>query len=310
MIRGPLVKEMKNPYSPVRRFFDERFTAGLHAVQHRYRQDVPPLAVAPAPYGTNPATLDAAAHWLLRFLLDAQPDLSPAVFGAIACTPAALDALPALATIAHRLGTQLPQPGGPVHTFTGPTAATTVDPILLARGCWVLALLSEVYRGGLVALIDSPLGQFMRSTPTANNLLQLAPPAALDQLADLREVFETTLIPRLAHRKGPWALGPNLIGSRLLNADADVIAAGLLLDAKTNATSPSLAVADLFQIIGYALLDVHDAFRLDSVAVFNARYNHLATWHLETLLAELSGGAVEIPTLREQFRALQLSPGL
>lgn len=309
MIRGPLVKEMKNPYSPVRRFFDEHFTTGLRAVQYRYRQDVPPLAIAPVPRDTNPATLDAAARWMLRFLLDAQPDLTPAVFGAIACTPAALDALPALAEIAQWLGVELPQPGGPVHTFTGPTAGTDVEPVLLARSCWALALLSEVYRGGLVALIDSPLGEFMRSTPTAKDLLELASPPQLDQLAALREVFESTLIPRLAHRRGLWAVGENLLGSPLMNADADVIAAGFLLDAKTSARSSSLAVTDLFQIIGCALLDVHDAFRLESVGIFSARYNHLATWHLGALLNELSGTTVQLPALREQFRALLLSPG-
>jgi hypothetical protein len=194
-----------------------------------------------------------------------------------------------------------------VRIFTGPAPGTDAEPVLLARACWVLALLAEVSRGGLFALIDSPLGEFVRTTPTASDLLDLASPAQLDQLAALREAFVTTLIPALAHRTGPWALGPTFTGSQLINADADVIAAGLLLDVTTSARPPALAAADLFRLIGFALLDFDDDFRLDSLGVFSARYNHLAVWDLGMLLAELSDGAVELPKLREQFRDLLLS---
>jgi hypothetical protein len=46
------------------------------------------------------------------------------------------------------------------------------------------------------------------------------------QLAAFRHLFETALLPRLAARTGPWALGPTFAGSEFIKADADLIAAG------------------------------------------------------------------------------------
>jgi hypothetical protein len=141
----------------------------------------------------------------------------------------------------------------------------------------------------------------------ADELLSLAPPAAISQLAAFRRVLEETLIPRLATRHGRWHLGPVFTGSELLHADADLIAAGLLLDLKTSAAKPSLARADMFQVIGYALLDFDDAYRLTDLGIVSARYAYLTTWPIQELLDELAGHPVRLPDIRDDFRHLLLT---
>src|SRR5262249_14261442 len=152
------------------------------------------------------------------------------------------------------------------ETFTGPLPGSAAPPELLARAAWALALLTEVYRAGPMALAAGPLGQLSGGPITAADLLGLAPPAGLDQLARFRQVFQTALLPQLAARQGPWALGPVFTGSAVMNAD--LIAAGLLLDLKTAAARPSLGVKDICQLIGYALLDFDDEYQITDVGLF------------------------------------------
>ena len=102
---------------------------------------------------------------------------------------------------------------------------------------------------------------------------------------------------------GLWYLGPTFTGSALIKADADLIAAGLLLDLKTDSKF-SLSVTVLFQIIGYALLDFDDAYGIAEVGIFSARYVHLATWRLGDLLDELAGRTVSLAAVRREFREL------
>jgi hypothetical protein len=73
----------------------------------------------------------------------------------------------------------------------------------------------------------------------------LNPRAGFDQLAGFRGVFQTVLLPQLASRTGLWALGPTFAGSALIKADADLIAAGLLLELKTSAKKVTLPVTDV-----------------------------------------------------------------
>src|SRR5689334_20091435 len=110
-------------------------------------------------------------------------------------------------------------------------------------------------------------------------------------------------MPVLRRHPGQWYLGPTFTGSALMKADADLIAAGLLVDLKTNSKF-SLGVTALFQVIGYALLDFHDTYHLDEVGIFSARYAHLAPWNLGALLDELAGQAIGLGALRQEFREL------
>ena len=307
IIRGPLTAEICSIRSPVRRFLNERFTVGLRDVQRSYRENDPSQVVPSVPpSGANPGTIGTAADWLLGFLLHPCPVPDLAMAGVALCRSAGIDITPALIQIADSLGVHLPQAPGTERKFTGPVPGNTAEPDYLARCCWALALLTEVYRGGAFVLTGGPLGQFRRGKATADDLLALCPPAGLDQLAKFRRVFETVLIPQLARRHGLWVLGPVFTGSALIHADADLIAAGLLLELKTSSKKLSLPVTDLFQLIGYALLDFDDEFRIAELGIFSARYAYLVTWELGAVLDELAGHPVNISRARDDFRHLLL----
>ncbi len=155
-----------------------------------------------------------------------------------------------------------------------------------------------------------PLGRL--DADAKPDLLALASPAALDQIAQLRRVLEQALLPALATRQGTWALGPTFTGSVLLNADADLIAAGLLLEVKTSQGArrtdgtrrATLSKLDLLQLIGYALLDFNDDYQITELGIFAARFAYLATWPATDLLSELAGHNVDLPATREAFRQL------
>jgi hypothetical protein len=302
IITRPLTRELDDTSSPVRQFLGDRFTAGLRGVQRRYREAAPPLTVPPAPPGeANPGTTGTAADWLVRFLVHPRPALHLAAAGSMFCN--AQPALEELATMLGMTGAAL-SPGQ--RAFDGPVPGNGTESAQLARACWALALLTEVYRAGPAAALAGPLAPFAgphARPPSAAELLALGPAAGLSQLALFREVFGSVLLPALAGRRGLWAIGPTFTGSALMNADADLIAAGLLLDLKTS-RNLTLGVKDILQVIGYALLDFDDEFGVDAVGIFAARYAYLATWDLASLLNELAGRPVSLAETRSQFREL------
>jgi len=102
-------------------------------------------------------------------------------------------------------------------------------------------------------------------------------------------------------------LGPTFTGSALIRAAADVIAAGLLLDLKRSAKL-SLGIENVFQILGYALLDFDDEYALAELGIFSARYACLATWNLGALLEELAGRPpVSLQATRQEFRQMLIA---
>jgi len=310
-IRGPLTRALDDRRSPVRLFLEERFPS-TGDIQRRYREDAPALVIPGNE--ANPGTVGTACDWLLRYLLHPQPDVRLALMGAgfIAQNGPGLSL--ALFELCDILGIPtsgtMPPPQASPRTFTGPVPGSTIEPELLARGCWALALLTEFYRAGPVAAAGGPLGRL--DADAKPDLLALASPAALDQIAQLRRVLEQALLPALATRQGTWALGPTFTGSVLLNADADLIAAGLLLEVKTSQGArrtdgtrrATLSKLDLLQLIGYALLDFNDDYQITELGIFAARFAYLATWPATDLLSELAGHNVDLPATREAFRQL------
>jgi hypothetical protein len=144
------------------------------------------------------------------------------------------------------------------------------------------------------------------------DLLALASPAALKQLAELRCVLEQALLPRLATRHGTCALGPTFTGSALINADAELVAAGLLLEVKTSqgpkrpdgTRRAALDKVDLFQLIGYALLDFDDAYQITELGIFAARFAYSVHLARTALLSEMAGDVLDLSSIRDAFRQL------
>lgn len=313
-ILGSLTRTLDDRRSPVRLFLEERFPH-IRDVQRRFREEAP-AQVVPG-NEANPGTVGTACDWLLRYLVHPQPDVHLALMGGGFIPQHGPDLAVALFEMCDTLGIPtggtMPPARTSAATFTGPVAGSTIEPELLARGCWALALLTEFYRAGPAAAANGPLGHLdAASTP---DLLALASPAAIDQLTQLRRVLEQALLPGLATRHGTWALGPTFTGSALLKADADLIAAGLLLEVKTSqgARRPdgtrraALDKLDLLQLIGYALLDFNDDYQITELGIFAARFGYLATWPAAALLSEMAGHEVNLPATRDDFRQLLLN---
>jgi len=99
-----------------------------------------------------------------------------------------------------------------------------------------------------------------------------------------------------------------------MKADADFIAAGLLVEMKTTlgderadgSRRAGLDGPTLQQMLGYLLLDFPDEFAVEEVGLYAARYGHLTTWRLPELLQELAGQPVDLAAERAAFHALLL----
>ncbi|WP_157224345.1 hypothetical protein [Nocardia paucivorans] len=274
---------------PLRQHLDQRF--GNHKpVQADYRASAGTLLVDGAT--ASPGTLGAAFDFLLRFTLDPHYVPRPAIIAEpILSRP---EYVAAVEDVAKLAGTAAQRP-------LPEDALTTV-----IRACWALALCTELYRNPFV-FPNSPLAEPIRSGIfTASTLLSLAPTDAITQVRSLYTIAATELNHFLST---PTAvtLGPTFAASRLCAADADLIVDGVLIEVKTRLgaanrktgqRSDSLSLADIYQIVGYALFDTDDTFGVHTVALYSARYGALHQWPLQRLLEILAGKPVDIAAER------------
>ena len=100
-----------------------------------------------------------------------------------------------------------------------------------------------------------------------------------------------------------------------MNADADLIAVGLLLEIKTSLgrkhkDGTRFATLDrqtILQLVGYTLLDFSDSFGIIQLGLYSARYAHLVTWKLNEFLDELARGKVDLAVERAVFQEVLLA---
>lgn len=311
-----LTRTLDDRSSIVSRFIRSQFPNTRH-VRSRYLAAAPALGVSGG--GGNAGTVGAAFDWRLRFLVDPRPILRLAELGA------QRTGLAGLVVAVEELTVELDATSGPgaaprERSAGPPTPAVEMaaavpdrDDTRLLRACWALALLTEVYRAGRM-FPGSPLAA-LDNKADAEALLALAPRSALDELAGLTDVAQASLLPAVRERGAPIYVGPVFAGSRLMSADADLIVGGMLLEVKTTLGDKRsdgsrrcvLETETVYQSLGYVLLDFDDAYRIDTIAVYAARYGYLATWPLAELLDELAGEGVDLARLRDQFRALLTS---
>lgn len=177
-----------------------------------------------------------------------------------------------------------------------------------ARVCYALALLVELYRSPSVEH-----SRLMRLglTSGAQDLLALANDDEVVDLVAMRDPARQKLLPALP--VGPVSTGMTFDGSADLNADADLIAGGMLVDLKAGqggrprvdgTRAAALARTDIDQLLGYALMDYSDTYRLDSVAIYAVRFGYLAAWPLDQLCTQMAGQPVDFPALRREFAHL------
>ena len=123
----------------------------------------------------------------------------------------------------------------------------------------------------------------LRLTP--KELLALAPEEALKDIEQISVLFNRTMREELLEM-GIKALNPNFTGSFAVGgADADLICGNTLIDIKT--TWRGVQSTDLYQIIGYALLDLYEEYEIDNVALLMTRQGTPLKWSLDTICKEL-----------------------
>ena len=161
----------------------------------------------------------------------------------------------------------------------------------LCRLCYVLALYEELFRGG--RRIGSPLDELPPGATLAD-LLCLARPQLVDDLCGLSWAFYNGYRSLLSE---PAVLNPTFAGSPDVGgADAGLIVGPCLVEI-TATKAPAPEAIALHQLLGYALLDYDDRYRLEEAAIYLARQAVLVEWSLGALLETLSGGGA--PPLAE-----------
>lgn len=169
---------------------------------------------------------------------------------------------------------------------------------LLARHCFVLSLLEQVFRSGMPSeLLFSPAVRHR-----VQDLLAIADEVWIADICQIGRLFYQRHAGLLSR---PFRLNPTFQGSfDVGGADADLIADGCLIDVKTT-KSATLDVEWLRQLIGYALLDYEDELGITSVGLYLARHGELFTWPLDVFLRTLSNDSTATTTLlRAEFRAI------
>lgn len=272
--------------SPLRQLMAAEFPH-TRLIQAEYRAARPTLRVEGG--ASNPGTLGGAFDYAMRFRIDStyNAELARLAFLGREDELANIEAVIVAAQVAQSIG----------------------DRSTAFRASWALSLLTEVYRVGLAG--GSPLRALrVNRVFDEEHLLGLAPDDALRQLDSLVSLAETALIPNIA---GPFRIGPIFDASGLCAADADVIAGDLLLDLKTRlgdkvkregGRSDALRIQDLLQLVGYALFDRSDTYRIGRVGIYSARFGRVIVWGLDEMLEKLAGRPVDLSDMRERVWAV------
>lgn len=280
-----LMRELKNPSSPLRRFFDERLphTSSPRATYSAAMADASTV-LPTAPPGAN-VPWDVLGHAISARLLW---QLDPNPCGRIAGRSAQ-----DLADRAHddedRVGAEI------VDEFRcAIDAGPGSDEDLAARVSWIGGLLDRAYRSGRV---DDWFEQLVVS-PTWPDMLKVVPDWAAADVAAMAAVCQSPLSTLAA----PVAIAPLFAGSFLVGgADADLMAGGVLIDVKAT-NDLRLSLKNLQQIVSYALLDFDDTYEIEAVGILAARQGVLVRWPLATLLQQMSGASLGVAEAREQLR--------
>lgn len=295
-----LVAELRDPTSPVTVWLRETFPHH-RPVQAAYRAQAGTARLLPAGEVAG-GTQGAAIDWWLRLLLDPEPSPLLPVHSCLLAGPspwarAGMQLLVALGAVDERLT---------LHPIDPAAWRARNDP-WVARLCYAFALLVEPVRNPAVV----PASRLSRLTGERGPREPLGL-ATDDEVADLiamRDLAVDQLVPAVAGQ--PALSAPTFEGSADLGADADLIVDGLLLDIKAGqggsprkdgSRTMSLTRSDLDQLLGYALLDYSDHYRLQSVGHYLARYGKLITWQLKDLCATLAGRPIDLPETRAAFR--------
>ncbi len=155
------------------------------------------------------------------------------------------------------------------------------------RMCIVLARFDQFFRAGLQvwAYVGEPLSD---QPSLAEYAERVVPPVCL---LDLETMAHAVIEDHMDLRKAkPLLLNPKFdLSLALGGADGDLIAGDTLWDFKSSSHNTSVfGRDDLWQLVGYALADRSDTYKIASLGIAAIRRRRRVCWLLPELLAELS----------------------
>ena len=168
---------------------------------------------------------------------------------------------------------------------------------LLNRYCVVLALFEQVFRAG--PSLGSPL--FQNTITTSEDLLAIAQSQWIEDLSAQSKAFYDCFSDkiRLEHVLNPTFAGSVNVGG----ADGDLIIGSSLLDVKSTINS-RVEGKWLYQLIGYALLDYDNQYKLTNAGIYLTRQGRLIDWDIQSLIYSLTPNPQTLDELRRDFREL------
>jgi hypothetical protein len=174
------------------------------------------------------------------------------------------------------------------------------EEVQLLRLCVVLAYF-EQFRRTSAALSHSPLVKLTRHDLA--DVLNVVEPRWLDDLCAQSWLFYDKHKHLLSR---PFVLNPTFEGSRDVGgADGDLIVDGVLIEIKAT-TVPNVEASKvrewLYQLIGYALLDYTDKYRLRRIGFYFSRQGVWLQWSLSDVLSVTCGASLPTDELRREFQ--------
>ena len=168
---------------------------------------------------------------------------------------------------------------------------------LLNRYCVVLALFEEVRRAG--PRPDSLL--FRNAVHASEDLLNIVQSDWIEDLSAQSKAFYDCFSDKLG---AECILNPIFAGSiDVGGADGDLIVESALLDVKATINS-RIAGSWLYQLIGYALLDYDNQYKLTNAGIYLTRQGRLIDWDIQSLIDSLRPNPQTLDELRRDFREL------
>lgn len=179
-------------------------------------------------------------------------------------------------------------------------------PLSLARASIPLAWCETMARTGPQAALSTELGRRIKRSKDAVDLMMSIDDSLLFDIALMRDAVEPLLDEwnRNIEAGSDYVPNPCFLGSMAVGgADADWAVGDMLVDLKTREEITSPWIRDtLFQLLGYALLDLDDSLGIRRVGILLPRQLHFAVWSLDELLGEDANSA--LPAIRADFAAL------
>jgi hypothetical protein len=184
-------------------------------------------------------------------------------------------------------------------------------PLSLARASIPLAWCESIARTGPHEALSGELGRRVKRAKNAADLMMSIDDSLVVDIAVMRNAVGPLLDEwnRGIEAGGDYVPNPRFLGSVAIGgADADWAVGDVLVELKTREEITRPWIRDtLFQLFGYALLDLDDSLGIRRVGILLPRQPYFAVWTLDDLLDEDASEA--LPRLRADFAVLLTNNG-